>query len=33
LMVLLFAAPMVGLNVIGWLIYPPLQFLSTLLIG
>ena len=33
LMVLLFAAPMVGLNIIGWLIEPPLRFLSSLLIG
>ena len=33
LLILLFAAPMVGLNIIGWLINPPLQFLSSLLIG
>ncbi len=33
LMVLLFAGPLVGLNIIGWLIDPPMLFLSRLLIG
>ena len=33
LLVLLFVLPYVGLDIFGWLIWPPIQFLASLLIG
>ncbi len=33
LLLLLFAAPLIGLDILGWVIYPPLIFLQTLLVG
>jgi Zn-dependent protease len=33
LMALMFIAPMIGLDIIGWIIYPPLQALLNLLVG
>jgi Zn-dependent protease len=33
LLFLLFVAPIVGIDIIGWIIYPPIHFLASLLIG